>query len=126
LQQIDDLRFHGDIEGRNRFVTYDQLRLTGQARAMQMRWALTPENSWGQRFTASRGNLTKSVSLCQPLIQICGILSQAIVADRLGQKSLTRMRGFRLLNGSWKTTPTRRRMDRNWRAGRLSIAAHRA
>ena len=47
LQEIEDLRLHGDVEGRHRLVADDKLGTQDSARAIPMRWSWPPDSSWG-------------------------------------------------------------------------------
>jgi hypothetical protein len=50
LQQVEDLRLHGDVERRDRLVADDQLRVDHERAAMPIRCRWPPENSCGKRL----------------------------------------------------------------------------
>ena len=50
LEQVEDLRLHRDVQGRDGLVGDDQLRVHGERLAIPIRWRWPPENSCGKRL----------------------------------------------------------------------------
>ena len=79
------------------------------ARAMPMRWRWPPENSCGQRLTASRGSRTTSIRRATRASRSAPDLARPKLRIGSARISRTRRRGLRLEKGSWNTTCMRRR-----------------